>query len=73
MEPSGTRPAVAVPSADGTSEMPPSDAEAKAFAKSLETTFTSSDPTVMNAAFDYNALVHRAFQGIDIDEQSRRI
>jgi tetratricopeptide (TPR) repeat protein len=58
-------------SAGGTGETPPSDAEAEAFVKSLVTTFKSSDAAVLNAAFNYDAMIRRAMLGIDVDEKTR--
>ena len=51
--------------------MPPSDAEALAFATSFETTLVSGNTAAINAAIDFDALTRRAMLGAGVPEGLR--
>jgi tetratricopeptide (TPR) repeat protein len=68
----GIQPAGVAPAAAEVREVPPSDAEAQAFAKSFEKTLASGNAVAINAAIDMDALARRAMSGIDLREDVRR-
>jgi tetratricopeptide (TPR) repeat protein len=58
--------------AAGPAAKPITDDEAQAFAKTLETAFKSKDGAAIGGLYDYDALLHCALEGFDIDEQTRQ-
>jgi tetratricopeptide (TPR) repeat protein len=57
--------------ADSTAK-PITDDEAQAFAKTLETALKSADAGTINALFDYDAVLSRALEGVEIPEGLRQ-
>jgi tetratricopeptide (TPR) repeat protein len=71
--PGGAPQSPAAPAAAAANERPISDAEAQAFAKSLDAAFKSGDLKAIDAKFDYDAMLRRSLSQLDIPEWSRQL